>query len=76
MIELKKVEIKARVVKEKARSRGHEKNLVDASKKWAKTYGVRKLYLACNIIRYRTHAFYTREGFSKVITSHFFEIEI
>jgi len=76
LIEEKKVEIKALVVDESERSKGTGSLLVKAASEWAKTYGVTTIYLSCNIIRDRAHAFYEREGFSKVKTSHFLELKI
>jgi GNAT superfamily N-acetyltransferase len=76
LIEETKVEIKALVVDENMRSKGVGTVLVQAAKEWAKTYGSNTIYLSCNIIRDRAHAFYEREGFTKVKTSHFFELKI
>lgn len=76
LIEETKVEIKALVVDQNERSKGTGSLLVDAAREWAKTYGSNTIYLSCNIIRDRAHAFYEREGFSKVKTSHFFELKI
>lgn len=76
LIEERKVEIKALVVDESERSKGTGSLLVKAATQWAKTYGVSTIYLSCNIIRDRAHAFYEREGFLKVKTSHFFELKI
>lgn len=76
LIEEKKVEIKALVVEQNERSKGTGSLLVKAASEWAKTYGVTTIYLSCNIIRDRAHAFYEREGFTRVKTSHFFELKI
>lgn len=76
LIEEKKIEIKALVVDQNERSKGTGSLLVKAASEWAKTYGVTTIYLSCNIIRDRAHAFYEREGFLKVKTSHFFELKI
>lgn len=76
LIEETKVEIKALVVNQSERSKGVGSLLVKTAKEWAKTYGSNTIYLSCNIIRDRAHAFYEREGFSKVKTSHFFEMKI
>ncbi len=46
------------------------------AREWAKTFGVTTIYLSCNILRDRAHAFYVREGFTKIKTSHFFEAKI
>lgn len=76
LIEETKVEIKALVVDQNERSQGVGSLLVKAAREWAKTYGSNTIYLSCNIIRDRAHTFYEREGFSKVKTSHFFEMKI
>lgn len=76
LIEEKKVEIKALVVDEKERGKGFGRLLINSAREWAKTYRVSTIYLSCNIIRDRAHAFYLREGFRKVKTSHFFELNI
>ena len=76
LIEERKLEIKALVVNENARGKGIGKALVEEAKKWAKKRELHTIYLNCNILRDRTHAFYLREGFTKVKTSHFFEIEV
>jgi GNAT superfamily N-acetyltransferase len=76
LIEERKVEIKALVVDQNERSKGTGSLLVKAASEWAKTYGVSTIYLSCNIIRDRAHAFYEREGFTRDKTSHFFELKI
>lgn len=76
LIEEKKVEVKALVIDENARSKGHGSELLQTAREWAKTYGVSTIYLSCNILRERAHAFYLREGFTKIKTSHFFEAKI
>lgn len=76
LIEEVKVEIKALVVDENERGKGIGKCLVAQAREWAKCVGVRKVYLSCNIMRERTHQFYIREGFQRVKTSLFFEVEI
>ena len=76
LIEETKVEVKALVIDENARSKGHGSELLKTAREWAKTYGVSTIYLSCNILRERAHAFYLREGFTKVKTSHFFEAKI
>lgn len=75
LIEAKKVEIKALVVDEKFRGQGLGKKLLQASREWAEKNGLDTIYLSCNIIRDRAHAFYLREGFIKNKTSHFFELK-
>lgn len=76
LIEEKKVEVKALVIDENSRSKGHGSELLKTAREWAKTYGVSTIYLSCNILRDRAHAFYLREGFTKNKTSHFFEAKI
>lgn len=76
LIEEEKVEIKALVVSETSRGKGIGKALLIQAREWAKTYRVSTIYLSCNIIREKAHAFYEREGFKKVKTSYFYEAEI
>lgn len=76
LIRGKQVEIKALVVEETERSKGYGHALVEAARNWAKTNQVRTIYLSCNIIRDKAHAFYLREGFNKIKTSHLFELKI
>ena len=76
LIEERKVEIKALVVSDSERSSGIGHDLIKTATEWAKLYGVDTLYLNCNILRNRAHEFYEREGFKKVKTSHFFEMNI
>lgn len=76
LIEEQKVEIKALVVNENQRGKGLGKLLIEKSREWAKSHGVSIIYLSCNILRDKAHAFYLREGFKKTKNSHFFELEI
>lgn len=76
LIEEDKAEIKAIVVDEIARGNGVGKVLIREAEKWAKTNHLRIIYLSCNILRERTHAFYGRQGFTSNKTSLFFEKEI
>lgn len=76
LIKSQKIEIKALVVDENQRGKGDGSLLVNAAVQWAKTFGSNTIYLSCNIMRDRAHAFYEREGFVKVKTSHFFELKI
>jgi GNAT superfamily N-acetyltransferase len=69
----RRVEIKALVVSDSARSKGIGKYLVQAARNWAKERGCSMLYLSCNIKREKAHAFYQREGFSLAKTQHNFE---
>ena len=75
-IKEKRVEIKALVVNENSRGQGIGRALLKAAAEWARSNRVSIIYLSCNIIRDRAHAFYLREGFIKKKTSHFFELEI
>ncbi|MFP5386854.1 MAG: GNAT family N-acetyltransferase [Bacteriovoracia bacterium] len=76
LIEEKKVEVKAMVVDEDSRGQGYGSDLLSQAREWGKEKGVSTIYLSCNIIRDKAHAFYLREGFKKVKTSHFFEMVI
>ncbi len=76
LIEEDKAEVKALVVEENSRGSGVGKALMEAAEKWAKTYQLHTIYLNCNILRERTHKFYTREGFVNYKTSRFFEKKI
>jgi GNAT superfamily N-acetyltransferase len=76
LIEPVKVEIKALVVDEAARSTGVGKSLIRAAREWSKIRNRDIIYLNCNIVRDRAHAFYKREGFTLNKTSHFFEQKV
>jgi len=76
LIEKRKVEIKALVVSEKDRNSGIGHELVKSSVEWARLFGLHTIYLNCNILRNRAHCFYEKEGFKKVKTSNFFEMNI
>lgn len=76
LIEEKKVEVKAIIVSENSRSKGFGSSLLEKAREWGKVKGVSTIYLSCNIVRDKAHAFYLREGFKKVKTSHFFEMAI
>ncbi len=76
LIKSPRIEIKALVVNENRRGMGTGSSLIQSAVQWAKTYGSNTIYLSCNIMRDRAHAFYEREGFVKVKTSHFFELKI
>ncbi len=76
LIEMEKIEIKAFIVAENERSKGIGNKLLNESKHWARKNGVSTIYLSCNILRERAHLFYIREGFTKMKTSHFFEVKI
>jgi len=76
LIEEPKLEIKALVVDEKLRGKGIGSELLKAAKIWGINNRLHTAYLSCNILRKQTHAFYYREGFELVKTSHFFELKI
>lgn len=76
LLKEKRVEIKALVVDESERSKGYGKALVNHAREWAKTNRLSTIYLTSNIMRNRAHAFYEREGFKNLKTSHFFELKI
>lgn len=76
LIEETKLEIKAIIVSESARGKGVGHLLIEEAKIQGKSLGLNTIYLSCNILRERTHAFYKREGFSLSKTSHFFELKL
>lgn len=71
-----KVQIKALVVDENERSKGYGRELLEFAALWTKDSGVSTIYLSTNITRDRAQAFYLKTGFTKVKTSHFFEMNI
>jgi N-acetylglutamate synthase-like GNAT family acetyltransferase len=72
LIEKTMVEIKSLVVDQRVRGQGIGQEMIAYAKKWTKTNGLDAIYLSCNIIRNKSHAFYQREGFVLNKTSHFF----
>jgi N-acetylglutamate synthase-like GNAT family acetyltransferase len=76
LIESDKLEIKAIVINQQMRERGLGKQLLDRAKMLARENKLKIIYLNCNIQRDRAHAFYRREGFDLIKTSHFFQIEV
>ena len=76
LIEERKAEIKALIVSENERNTGTGHELVKCAIEWARMFGLHTIYLNCNILRNRAHCFYEKEGFKKVKTSHFFEMNI
>lgn len=76
LVEVERAKINAIVVDENSRGNGVGKALIASAEKWAKTNHLHTIFLSCNILRERTHDFYTREGFVKKKTSHFFEKKI
>jgi len=76
LIEESAVEIRTLVVDENSRSLGVGKSLIEFARKWSKIRNHDMLFLTCNIVRTRAHAFYEREGFTLNKTSHFYEQRI
>lgn len=76
LIEEQKVEIKALAIKESERGKQIGSKLVSTSKEWARQKGLHTIYLSCNILRNKAHDFYLKEGFTRMKTSHFFELNI
>jgi GNAT superfamily N-acetyltransferase len=61
------------VVADSARNRGIGRQLCLAAEDWARGCGVTRIRVRSNAIRERAHAFYLREGYTRVKTSAVFE---
>jgi GNAT superfamily N-acetyltransferase len=61
------------VVAEAARNLGIGGQLCEAGEAWARERGVGRMRVRSNAIRERAHAFYLRDGYSRVKTSAVFE---
>jgi GNAT superfamily N-acetyltransferase len=61
------------VVAETVRSRGIGIQLCRAAEDWARARGLRRIRVRSNATRERTHAFYLRDGYTRVKTSAVFE---
>jgi GNAT superfamily N-acetyltransferase len=61
------------VVSEAVRGRGIGRQLCVAAEDWARGRGVARLRVRSNAIRERAHAFYLRDGYTRVKTSAVFE---
>lgn len=70
------VEIKALIITESEQNKGYGKALIDAASEWTRSQQVGKIYLSCNINRDKAHAFYLKNGFKKIKTSHFYEMTL
>jgi (aminoalkyl)phosphonate N-acetyltransferase len=76
LIEEFKTEIKVIVIEKGQRGKGIGHSLINTAKEWSKIQGTNIIFLNCNIIRPQAHAFYLKEGFKQVRTSHFFELNL
>ncbi len=61
------------VVSEAARGRGIGRDLCQAAEDWARGRGIMRMRVRSNAIRERAHAFYLRDGYTRVKTSAVFE---
>ena len=61
------------VVTEAMRNRGIGRQLCEAAEQWAREQGVARLRVRSNAIREQAHAFYLRDGYTRVKTSAVFE---
>jgi GNAT superfamily N-acetyltransferase len=66
-------EIWGLVVDETARGSGIGRMLLEAAEQWAVDAGCGGMRVRSRVERSRAHAFYEREGYSKVKTQHVFE---
>jgi GNAT superfamily N-acetyltransferase len=61
------------VVSEAVRGRGIGRDLCQAAEAWARGRGITRMRVRSNAIRERAHAFYLRDGYTRVKTSAVFE---
>jgi GNAT superfamily N-acetyltransferase len=61
------------VVSEAVRNQGIGRQLCEASEAWARGRGVARMRVRSNAVRERAHAFYLRDGYTRVKTSAVFE---
>ena len=61
------------VVSEAVRGRGIGRQLCVAAENWARGLGIARLRVRSNVVRERAHAFYLRDGYTRVKTSAVFE---
>lgn len=61
------------VVSEVVRGRGIGRQLCVAAEDWARRLGIARLRVRSNAVRERAHAFYLRDGYTRVKTSGVFE---
>jgi GNAT superfamily N-acetyltransferase len=61
------------VVADSARNQGIGRQLCLAAEDWARARGITRMRVRSNAIRERAHAFYLRDGYSRVKTSAVFE---
>jgi GNAT superfamily N-acetyltransferase len=65
-----KVEVVGLVVDADARRTGAGRRLIAAAEDWARTRGLRELFLRSNVVRPEAHAFYPALGFERCKTQH------
>jgi len=65
-------EIGGLVVNEDFRGRGIGKLLMNRAERWARSQGLKSVYLRSNVIREKAHAFYRRLGYRIIKTQHAF----
>lgn len=61
------------VVSDAVRGRGIGRQLCVAAEDWARGLGIARLRVRSNVVRERAHAFYLRDGYTRVKTSAVFE---
>jgi GNAT superfamily N-acetyltransferase len=66
-------ELRGLIVAESLRSRGFGAALVRAAEEWARSRGFTRLRVRSNIVRERTHAFYTRRGYATTKSQKVFD---
>lgn len=66
-------EIAGLVVDESCRSQGVGAALVEAAEEWARRAGCRAMRVRSRVMRERAHAFYERNGYTRIKTQHAFE---
>jgi GNAT superfamily N-acetyltransferase len=65
-----KAEVVGLVVDADARRTGAGRRLIAAAEAWARTRGLRELFLRSNVVRPEAHAFYPALGFERCKTQH------
>ncbi len=65
-------EIGGLVVSRDFRGRGLGNLLMDRAERWARSKGLKSVYLRSNVIRENAHAFYRKRGYQVIKTQHAF----